>query len=122
MRAYDDLTYEEYKEGVVGAFCILGDKGYETAEDITNYMTDEDNELLIGTSLALWIISIGAYEIEHNLLEDRVLEQLSYHILRYEMGKYQDITDDERGLLEEDIKFIKSKVQLIPVRSYEDNE
>lgn len=122
MRAQDDLTYKEYKDGVYDAFLILGDKGWETAEDITNRMTDEDNELLIGTSLALWIISIGAYEIEHNLLEDRVLEQLSYHIPRYEMGKYQDITDDERKLLEEDIKFIKSKVQLIPVRSYEDDE
>ena len=37
-------------------------------------MTDEDNELLIGTSEALWIISIGAYEVEHDILEERVLE------------------------------------------------
>lgn len=122
MRAQDDLTYQEYKDGVHDAFLILGDKNWETAEDITNRMTDEDNELLIGTSLALWIISIGAYEIEHNLLEDRVLEQLSYHIPRYEMGKYEDITEEERELLENDIKLIKSKVQLIPLRSYEDDE
>lgn len=122
MRARDDLTYQEYKEGVNDAFIGLGKRGRETAEDITNRMTDEDNELLIGTSLALWIISIGTYEIKHDLLEDRVLEQLSYHIPRYEMGKYQDITDEERELLEEDIRFIKSKVQLIRVRSYEDDE
>ena len=83
-------------------------------------MTDEDNELLIGTSEALWIISIGAYEVEHDILEERVLEQLSYHIPRYEMGKYNDITPEERELLEKDIAFIRSKVELWKLKSYED--
>lgn len=63
-----------------------------TVRQVTDRMTDEDNELLIGTSEALWIISIGAYEVEHDILEERVLEQLSYHIPRYEMGKYNDIS------------------------------
>lgn len=122
MRVHDDLTYQEYKEGVMSSFCLLDDKGYETAEDITNYMTDEDGELFVGTSLALWIISIGAYEVEHDLLEDRVLEQLSYHIPRYEMGKYDDVTAEEKELLEKDIAFIKSKVKLIKLKSYEVDE
>ena len=38
--------------------------------------------------------------MEHDILEERVLEQLSYHIPRYEMGKYNDITPEERELLE----------------------
>ena len=83
-------------------------------------MTDEDNELLIGTSEALWIISIGAYEVEHDILEERVLEQLSYHIPRYEMGKYNDITPEEQELLEKDIALIRSKVELWKLKSYED--
>ena len=41
--------------------------------------------------------------MEHDILEERVLEQLSYHIPRYEMGKYNDITPEERELLEKDI-------------------
>lgn len=112
MRAENDLTYQEYKDGVIAAFEILGSDGWETAEKVTDYMTDEDDDLLIGTSLALWIISIGEYEIRHNLLEERVLEQLSYHIPRYKMGKYKDITEEEKKELEKDIEFIENNIEL----------
>ena len=121
MRVKDDLTYQEYKDGVTSAFCLLGDPGWDTEKNITNYIADEEDEMLIGTSLAMWIISIGAYEVEHDILEDRVLEQLSYHIPRYEMGKYPDMSDDEKRLIEKDIKMIKEKVKLIPLKSYEDD-
>lgn len=119
MRAQNDLTYQEYKEGVFGAMLLMELRGC-TAEEVTDYMTDEDNDLLVGTSEALWIISIGAYEVEHNILEERVLEQLSYHIPRYEMGKYSDITEEEKELLEKDIAFIKSKVTLWKLKNYGD--
>ena len=109
MRAEDDLTYQEYKEGVEDAMRYIKNHGW-TPRQVTDRMTDEDNELLIGTSEALWIISIGAYEVE----------QLSYHIPRYEMGKYNDITPEERELLEKDIAFIRSKVELWKLKSYED--
>ena len=119
MRAEDDLTYQEYKEGVEDAMRYIKNHGW-TARQVTDRMTDEDNDLLIGTSEALWIISIGAYEVEHDILEKRVLEQLSYHIPRYEMGKYNDITPEERELLEKDIAFIRSKVELWKLKNYED--
>ena len=77
--------------------CVSWNISGWTVRQVTDRMTDEDNELLIGTSEALWIISIGAYEVEHDILEERVLEQLSYHIPLYEMGKYNDITPEERG-------------------------
>lgn len=114
MRVKNDLTYQEYKDGVYDAFNLLGKKGWEKAEDITNYMTDEDDYFLVSgsTSLALWIISIGEYEIRHNLLEERVLEQLSYHIPRYKMGKYKDITEEEKKELEKDIEFIENNIEL----------
>ena len=119
MRAEDDLTYQEYKENVEDAMRYIKNHGW-TPRQVTDRMTDEDNELLIGTSEALWIISIGAYEVEHDILEERVLEQLSYHIPLYEMGKYNDITPEERELLEKDIALIRSKVELWKLKSYED--
>ena len=72
MRAEDDLTYQEYKEGVEDAMRYIKNHGW-TARQVTDRMTDEDNDLLIGTSEALWIISIGAYEVEHDILEKRVV-------------------------------------------------
>ena len=119
MRVVDDMTYQEYKEGVSDCMNQIKRSGW-TARQVTDWMTEEDNEFLVGTSEALWIISIGAYEVEHNILEERVLEQLSYHIPRYEMGKYSDITREEKELLEKDITYIKSKVTLWKLKSYED--
>ena len=119
MRAEDDLTYQEYKDNVLDYMMHYERLGWEPRQ-VTDWMTEEDSELLIGTSEALWMISIGAYEVEHDILEERVLEQLSYHIPRYEMGKYNDITPEERELLEKDIAFIRSKVELWKLKSYED--
>ena len=75
MRAEDDLTYQEYKENVEDAMRYIKNHGW-TPRQVTDRMTDEDNELLIGTSEALWIISIGAYEVEHDILEDNPLRQI----------------------------------------------
>ena len=58
--------------------------------------------------------------LDYDILEERVLEQLSYHIPRYEMGKYNDTTPEERELLEKDIALIRSKVELWKLKSYED--
>ena len=42
MRVDPELTYQDYKDGVIGCFNLLGRKGCETAEKITNWMADED--------------------------------------------------------------------------------
>ena len=47
MRIDPELTYQDYKDGVIGCFNLLGDEGCETAEKITNWMADEDDDLLI---------------------------------------------------------------------------
>ena len=123
MRIESELIYQDYKDGVHDAFGLLGHKGWEKAENITDYMTDEDNYLLIpnSTSLALWIISIGEYEVRHNILEDRVLEQLSYHIPRFEAGRYtDDLTDEEYEQIKKDVEYIKSKITLYKLNNYED--
>ena len=49
MRAEDDLTYQEYKEDVEDAMRFMEHSGW-TVRQVTDRMTDEDNELLIGTS------------------------------------------------------------------------
>ena len=72
----------------------------------------------------MWFISVGEYEVRHNILEDRVLLHLSYHIYRYEnMGKYRaDLTPEEIEEVEKDIAYIKSKVELPELETYEDFE
>ena len=48
MRAEDDLTYQEYKEDVEDAMRFMEHSGW-TVRQVTDRMTDEDNELLIAT-------------------------------------------------------------------------
>jgi hypothetical protein len=115
MRVDPELTYQDYKDGVIDAFSLLGDKHYEKAENITNYMADEYDDLLIkdSTSLVIWLISIGEYEVRHDILEDRVLAQLSYYIPHFKNGEYNsDLSDDELEQVEADVDYILSKVKL----------
>ena len=125
MRAKDDCTYKDYKDGVQDAFRLLGRSSYQTPEEVTNYIVDEDieSETAIGTSIALEIFAIGEYEIRYDLLEDRVLEQLSYHIPRFKMGKYdEDLTPEEHQQVEKDVDYILSKVKLYEDIDLSDDE
>ena len=52
MRAEDDLTYQEYKDGVHDCMIQYEKFGW-TPRQVTDWMTEEDNDMLIGTSEAL---------------------------------------------------------------------
>lgn len=96
-----------------------------TPEIVTDYLVsieEEADDPLIGASKLLWFIALGEYELRHNILKDRVLTHLSYHIYRYEnMGRYKDaLSTEEIEEVERDIAYIKSKVELPELVSYED--
>ena len=125
MRVDPELTYQDYKDGVIGCFNLLGRKGCETAEKITNWMADEDDDLLIkdSTSLAIWIITIGEYEIRHNILEKRVHNQLCHHIPRFLDGVYDDdLSEEERKQMQADVDYILSKVEMSDVVDSDDED
>lgn len=52
MRAEDDLRYQEYKDGVHDCMIQYEKFGW-TPRQVTDWMTEEDNDMLIGTSEAL---------------------------------------------------------------------
>lgn len=114
LRAKDDYTYQEYKTGIFDKFNLWKNHNW-APKQVTDDLTEEDNEYLIGTSLALWMIAIARYETEHDILEERVRKQVSYHIGRYEIGKYSDVTDEEKEELEADIKYIKDHTNLYEI-------
>lgn len=125
MRVDPELTYQDYKDGVIGAFNLLGDKGCETAEDITNWMADEYDDLLVrdSTSLAIWLVTIGEYEIRHDILEDRVHDQLCYYIPRFLDGLCdEDLTEEEHKQMQADVEYILSKIELYEVHPIEEDE
>lgn len=103
MRVDPDLVYDDYKDRVEAAFHLLEKKICETVDDVTNYMADEDDDLLIedSTSLAIWIITIGEYEVRHDILEKRVHNELC------EVHPAED--DDEEQLLSKVRKYPISK-------------
>lgn len=126
MRVDPELTYQDYKDGLIDAFHLLERKICKTVGDVTDYMTDEDDDLLIkdSTSLAIWIITIGEYEIRHNILEKRVHNQLCYHIPRFLDGVFDDdLSEEEHKQMQADVDYILSKIELYEVHpeSYYEN-
>ena len=125
MRVDPDLVYDDYKDRVEAAFHLLEIKICETVDDVTNYMADEDDDLLIedSTSLAIWIITIGEYEVRHDILEKRVHNELCYHIPRFLDGLYDDnLTEEEHKQMQEDVDYILSKIELYEVHPAEDDD
>lgn len=125
MRVDPELTYQDYKDWVEDAFRPLGKKSWENAEIVTDYMTDEDNDLLVkdSTSLAIWIVTIGEYEVRHDILEERVHTELCYHIPRFLDGLYDDdLTEEEHKQMQADVDYILSKIELYEVHPAEDDD
>ena len=125
MRVDPELTYQDYRDRVEDAFRLLENNICKSVDDVTNYMTDEDNDLLVkdSTSLAIWIITIGEYEIRHNILEKRVHDQLCYHIPRFLDGVFdEDLTEEEHKQMQADVDYILSKVEMYNVVDSEDED
>ena len=124
MRVDPELTYQDYKDGVEDAFHLLERKICKTVGEVTDYMTDEDDDLLIkdSTSLAIWIVTIGEYEVRHDILEKRVHNELCYHIPRFLDGVYDDdLSEEERKQMQADVDYILSKVELYKVVPIEED-
>lgn len=125
MRVDPELTYQDYKDGVEDAFHLLERKICKTVGEVTDYMTDEDDDLLIkdSTSLAIWIVTVGEYEVRHDILEKRVHNELCYHIPRFLDGVYDDdLSEEEHKQMQADVDYILSKIDLYEVHPIEDDE
>ena len=125
MRVEPELTYQDYKDGVITAFNLLGQEGLETVKSITDYMADVYDDLLIlnSTSLAIWMISIAEYEVRHDILENREKTMLRFHIPRLLEGRYtEDLTKEEYEQVKADVEYILSKVEIEPFEDIEDME
>ena len=131
MRSRNDSNYSEYKEDVKETFgLIVSQPDVWNPEYVTNFMLDEKYDglgydgPLPDTCEFLFFLSIGEYELRNDILETRIANGLGYHIYRYEnMGRYKvDLTKDEIEEVERDIAYIKSKIILPKLHSYEDKK
>ena len=117
MRLEDDETYPEMKETIAKFFNAMDES--DTAEDITDWISEDLNWWLQGTSGKLRMLAVGVIEIQRGILEERVRSALSAIIYRYEQGVYnRDITkeDNEDKVIKEDIEFVKRSMQLVPAK------
>ena len=130
MRNKDDISYQEYKESTVDDFSRWKYEPDKWAPNqVVDYILEEMFEgatafPLIETSEFLFFLSIGEYEIRHNILEERIANGLGYHIYRYEnMDRYKaDLTSEEIAEVEKDIAYVKSKIKLPEMNSYADKD
>lgn len=131
MRNKNDCNYAEYKEDVKESFGLIESQpNVWTPEYVTNFILEGKYDglncdgPLPDTSEFLFFLSIGEYELKHDILEERIANGLGYHIYRYEnMGRYKaDLTEEEIAEVEKDIAYIKSNIILPELSSYEDKK
>ncbi|MBR6851148.1 MAG: hypothetical protein IKM88_12985, partial [Lachnospiraceae bacterium] len=80
MKVYDpEETYQRIKDGTDTAFSLLTQfhNPNWNLKMTTDYIVDVFNDEMEGVTLFLWMISIARKEIELDLLERRVLAQIS---------------------------------------------
>ena len=123
----DFIVYEDYKMIVEDGFHLLKEGKLNSACDVSEWLYDQVEEYgdgISNLSAMFFILSIAEYEVRHNILEDRIRNGAAYHIYRYEnMGRYKkDLSEEEIEQVEKDIAFIKSKVELPELVSYEDRD
>lgn len=131
MRIRDDVTYQEWKESVVAAYMHY-EWGWWPPEECRGYLEDEEIENAEGFydkngepcdgTIFLFAIAVTEREIRLNCLEEQVQLIAAYHIYRYEnMGRYKaDLSQEEIEEVEKDIKYIKSRIELPELKSYDD--
>lgn len=124
MRIDKELKYQDWIDSAHDFFLNVHDmKG---AENAVNWSMDELNDLLTDdvADTCMWAITICKQELLHDTLEERVQTTACWYIALYEKGTFsQDLDDEEKKLIEADIDFIKSKMEVYEViRQNEDNE
>ena len=123
----DFIVYEDYKMIVEDGFHLLKEGKLNSVCDVSEWLYDQVEEYgdgISNLSAMFFILSIAEYEVRHNILEDRIRNGAAYHIYRYDnMGRYKkDLSEEEIEQVERDIAFIKSKVELPELVSYEDRD
>lgn len=127
MRPKNDFAYEDYKIRVEDAFHLLEEEEVHGAYDVSEWLFGqiaEYEDSFTEFTVLFFIISVAEYEVRHGILEERIRNGAAYHIYRYEnMGRYKnDLTTKEIELIEKDMAYIKSKVELPELESYEDKD
>lgn len=116
MRIDKELKYQDWIENAENYF--LDVHNLSDAEKAVGWSLDEDNDLLEddAADTCMWAITMCKQEILHDTLEERVQTTASWYIALYEKGTFsQDLSDAEKKLIEADIDFIKSKMEVYEV-------
>ena len=118
-------TYRDWKDAVYGAY-LFYEEDNRPAENCRNIVEGQANEYgngINGVEVFLFVLAVAEREIRLGILEEKVLDIASYHIYRYEnMDRYRaDLMPEEIEEVEKDIAYIKSKVELPELESYDDS-
>lgn len=104
------IAYTERKEDVYSWM----NAQYHNGNPISfgsSYVFSELGDDVDNLRLCEYFIACGLYELEHNDLEPRIEEQMTYWIYQYKKGMFNDLIPDKE-VMEEDIRKIESMITL----------
>ena len=118
----NEYTYTDVKDNVIHGMQLMKSSSWKL-EMVTDYLTDDDEYYLDGVFMALTMIAIGEYEVKHNMLEERVSDQLCHFIPEFQNGAYDDeLFPEEYEQLKKDVDYILTKLTLYEVHKVTDDD
>ena len=121
MKRRQHLSYFEWKELTINAFEMRHDNW--RAIECRSMLESQGSEFIQCASVFRVVLAVTVEEIRLDILEEKVLDVAAYHIYRYEhMNRYRkDLKQNEIEEIDRDIAYIKSKVDLPVLESYDDS-
>ena len=118
-----EYTYFDWKDDAHDSYTLYTDDSF-TPEECRNMMESQENEYgdgIKGNDVLFFALAVAEIETRLDVLEDKVLDTAAYYIYRFEnMGCYREgVSPEEIAEIEKDIAYIRSKVDLPELESYD---
>lgn len=111
-RGYEDTSYQDFHDEVFNSMNMDIFGAPYNVQNASDYVIEERLDWFCeGTTLFFIMLLMARWEIEHNLLEDRVIAQVRHYIPQYLRGDFEkEIFPEERGQVEADVRFVEAEL------------
>jgi len=105
---YSDFREDTYETMDKGEFDFYVLPGGMAQDIISSFLFEENSHSSEGTTLFFMMTQMARWEIEHHLLEQRVIDSMRHYIPQYHRGDFDaDIFPEERAEVKDDVDFVE---------------
>ena len=111
-RGYEDTGYQDFHDDIYQCMSMDIFGTPYNVQNASDYVVEEQLDWFCeGTTLFIIMILMARWEIEHDLLEDRVANEVRYYVPQFLRGDFDhEIFPEEREQVEADVRFVEAEL------------